>query len=112
MENDYTIPATAITIIDDLLIDFLFDICALQVNYNSKDLINALESRGVVRNKCNHYVCSAMSSLCQHSDILKKFYFQYTNVKANRLQRMKIIAKVLDIQLDLIIGLPTVFNFF
>ena len=107
-KDDYTIPATAITIKDDLPIRFLLDIGALQGNYISKDLANALESRGVVRNKCNHRVCSAMSGLCQHSDGLMKFYLQYTNVYANRLERMEITAKVLDIQFDLIIGLPTI----
>ena len=51
-----------------------------------------------------------MSGLCwHHSDGLMKFYLQYTNVYANRLERMEITAKVLDnIQCDLIIGLPTI----
>jgi len=109
LKDDYTIPATAITIKDDLPIRFLLDIDALQGNYISKDLANAaLESRGVVTNKCNHCVCSAMSGLYQHSDGLMTFYLPYTNVYANRLEIMKITAKVLDIQFDLIIGSPTI----
>ena len=61
-KEDYTIPATAITLKEDLPLRFLLDIGALQGNYISKDLAVALESRGIIRNKCNHRVCSAMSS--------------------------------------------------
>ena len=107
-KEDYTIPATAITIKDDLPLRFLLDIGALQGNYISKDLAIALESRGVIRNKCNHRVCSAMSNLCQTADGLMKFYLQYFNVYVNKYERIEITAKVLDIQFDLIIGLPTI----
>jgi hypothetical protein len=79
-KDDYTVPAAAITIKDDLPIRFVLDIGALQCNYISKDLVNALKSRGIVRNKCTHRVCSAMSGLCQHPDGLMMFYLQFTNV--------------------------------
>jgi len=80
-----------------LPIRFLLDIGALSGNYISKDLANPLESRGIVKNKCIHRVCSAMSGLCQHSDGLMTADLQYINVKVNGKQRMEITVKVLDV---------------
>ena len=106
--DDYTIPGHALTVKDDLPIRFLLYIGALQGNYISLDLAKALEAKGIPRSQCNHRVCSAMSEMCKQAQGKMSFYVQYYNVYEQRVERMHIVAKVLDIQFDLIIGLPTI----
>ena len=106
--DDYTLPATIITSHNDISILFLLDIGALQGNYISLDLATALEAQGIPRKKCSQKVCSAMSNFCKETYGKMSFYIQYYNVYECRYERLQIVAKVLDIQFDLIIGLPTI----
>ena len=106
--DDYTIPANVITESNELPIRFLLDIGALQDNYVSLDMAKALEAKGITRSKCNQKVCSAMSGMCKQAQGRMKFYVSYYNVYERRVEKMIISAKVLDIQFDLIIGLPCI----
>ena len=75
--DDYTIPAHALTVKDDLPIRFLLDIGALQGNYISLDLAKALEAKGIPRSQCNHRVCSAMSEMCKQAQGKMSLYVKY-----------------------------------
>ena len=106
--DDYTISATVITLKNDLPIRFLLDIGALQDNYISVDLANALEAAGIQRLQCNQKVCSALNNICKVAHGKMCFVIEYYNVYENKKERLNISAKVLDINFDLIIGLPTI----
>jgi len=108
-DEDFTIPATIITMKNDLPIRFLLDIGALQGNYISLDLAKALEASGVERKKCSQKVCSALHGICKEAHGMMSFFIEYINVNnENRKERIKINAKVLDIEFDVIIGLPSI----
>ena len=107
-DDDYTIPAMIITAKNDLPIHFLLDIGALQGNYISLDLATALEAAGIQRKKCHQKVCSALHGICKETHGIMTFFMEYFNVKELRKERIQVVAKVLDVSFDVIIGLPTI----
>jgi len=85
----------------------MLDIGALQGNYISVDLAAVLEKQGIKRTKCSQRVSSAMTGLRKETHGQMSFYMSFYNLYTCGYQRIQIIAKVLDIQFDLKIGLPT-----
>ena len=90
-------------------INFLLDTCALQGNYISVDLAIQLRKEGCFFAESNHSVCSPVKDCkCFNSEGLLTFWLKYLNFATGVYENIEIEARVLDIEVDLIIGLPSI----
>ena len=91
---------------DSYNINALFDSGALQANYGSLALQDRLEAEGLKPSPCGDIVCSAFGE-CRRCR--SQFFLFVTLI--NDLGQHKvfpIVAKIIDIEFDLIIGRPTI----
>jgi len=90
-------------------INFLLDTCALQGNFISVDLAIQLRKEGCFFAESNHLVCSPVKNCkCFNSEGLLTFWLKYLNFDTGVYENIEIVARVLDIEVDLIIGLPSI----
>jgi hypothetical protein len=90
-------------------IKFLLDTCALQANYISVALADSLRRNGCFFEKNITTVCSPIKNCdCFKLEGLVSFYLKYLNFSTGQYDNISISARVLDIQCDLIIGLPSI----
>jgi len=90
-------------------VKFLLDTCALQANYISVALADSLRRNGCFFEKNITTVCSPIRNCaCFKSEGLVSFNLKYLNFSSGKYESILINARVLDIECDLIIGLPSI----